>query len=193
MKSRSLTLLAVALVLVAASWFSIGCGGGGGGGPTSPPNPGPPPSSISFSSDSSAGADSIYLSTGSGGGGSVLVLDVDVQSVTDLYGVSFVLEYPEDFLSFSKNSESEGSFLSDGGQEDTDLQVSERTAGEVIVGITRLGTVPGASGSGNLLSLEFTRKAAGSGRMEMVDNDALDSFGDVQLDVTWISGSVTVR
>lgn len=195
MKLRRATLVAAAVMLLGSGWLGIGCGGGGGGGggPTTPPNPIPPPSNITFTPDSSGGSNSISLSTGSGGSGSVFVLDVDAQSVTDLYGVSFVLEYPSDLLKFTRNSESEGTFLSEGGQVDTDLQVSERTSGEVVVGITRLGIVPGASGSGTLLSLEFTRRAAGTDRMDMVDHDALDSIGDVQLDVTWVSGSVTVR
>lgn len=76
---------------------------------------------------------------------------------------------------------------------DTDLQVDQRTAGEVFVGITRLGEVPGATGSGNLLSLEFTRKTTGSGPMEMTDHDALDSLGIAQVDVNWIGGTITVR
>jgi hypothetical protein len=151
-----------------------------------------PPSGISFTPDSSAGANSIYLSSG-GGSGSVFILDVDVQSVTDLYGASFIVSFPDDLLSYTKDSESEGSFLSDGGSIDTDLQVSRRQAGKVTVGISRLGEVPGASGSGNLLSLEFTRKSAGTGSIEMMDHDAIDSFGEVQIDVTWIGGSVTVR
>jgi len=193
MKWRSVTMVVSALVLAGSGWLVTGCGGGGGGGgPTTPP-PVNPPSSISFSPDSSAGSNSIYLSTGQGGSGSLFVLDVDTQSVTDLYGASFVLEYPNNLLAFRKKSESEGSFLSDGGEFRTDLQVKQRTPGEITVGITRLGEVPGASGSGTLLSLEFTRRSVGSGPMEMVQHNALDQYGVVQADVTWIGGSVTVR
>ena len=151
-----------------------------------------PPSGITFSPDSSAGSNSIALSSG-GGSGNVFILDVDAQSVTDLYGVSFLLTYPNDLLSYSKNSESEGTFLSESGDVDTDLQVSQRQPGELTVGISRLGEVPGVSGSGNLLSLEFTRRSAGSGPLEMTDHDAVDSLGEIQVEVTWISGSVTVR
>lgn len=183
-------LLAPSVVLLLFfGWVSTGCGGGGGGGPTAPP---PPTSGISFSPDSSSGSNSIRLSSG-GGSGSTFILDVDAQSVTDLYGVSFVLHYPATLLAYSNNSETEGTFLSESGAVNTDLQVNERRAGEVTVGISRLGEVPGASGSGPLLSLEFTRRAAGTGRMEMMDHDALDSFGEVQVEVSWISGSVTVR
>jgi len=177
-------------LLMSSSWVSTGCGGGGGGGgPTAPP---PPSSGISFSSDSSSGSNSIRLSSG-GGSGSLFILDVDAQSVTDLYGVSFILHYPANLLAYSNNSETEGTFLSENGSVDTDLQVTERQAGEVIVGISRLGEIPGAAGSGTLLSLEFNRRASGTGRMEMMDHDALDSFGDVQVEVTWVSGTVTVR
>lgn len=191
MKWQSVVSALTLVVLSATGWVSIGCGGGGGGGggPTEPP---PPSSSISFSPSGSAGANSISLSSG-GGSGSTFILDVDAQSVTDLYGVSFILTYPDNLLGFTRDSEEEGSFLSESGSVDTDLQVRERTAGEVVVGISRLGEVPGASGSGNLLSLRFTRRSAGSGPMEMTENDAVDSFADVQLDITWVNGSVTVR
>ena len=186
---RGFLALGVALLL-GSGWVSTGCGGGGGGGgPTSPP---PPSTGITFSSDSGGGSNSISLSSG-GGSGSVFILDVEASNVTDLYGVSFTLHYPAQLLAYSRNSESEGTFLSEGGSVDTDLQASERQAGEVTVGISRLGEVSGASGSGLLLSLEFTRRSAGTGRMDMMDHDALDSYGDVQLDVTWVSGSVTVR
>lgn len=192
MKSKwTTTALLSAVILMAFSWLGTGCSGGGGG-PTSPPPPTVPPSGISFSPDSSAGPNSIYLSSG-GGSGSTFILDVDTQSVTDLYGVSFLLTYPDNLISFRKNSELEGTFLSESGSVDTDLQVSQRQPGEITVGISRLGEVPGATGSGNLLSLEFGRKAAGSGSIQMTDHDALDSFGEVQIDVTWIGGSVTVR
>lgn len=189
---RRLTFLGVSAVLLLASgWATTGCGGGGGGGgPTGPPPP--PASSISFTPDSSGGSNSISLSSG-GGSSSVFILDVDARSVTDLYGVSFILTYPDTLLAFSNNSESEGTFLSESGSVATDLQAAERTPGEVTVGITRLGDVPGASGSGLLLSLEFTRRAAGTGRMDMTDTNALDSVGVVQADITWVSGSVTVR
>jgi len=152
-----------------------------------------PPSGVTFTPDASAGANSIYLSAGQGGSSSALVLEVDAQSVTDLYGVGFLLRYPDDLLSYSKNSAAEGSFLSESGEVDIDLQVRERSDGELTVGISRLGEVPGATGSGTLLSLEFTRKSAGSGPMEMADHDALDSYGEVQVAVTWIGGSVSVR
>lgn len=184
-------ILALGVVLLLGSgWVSTGCGGGGGGGgPTSPP---PPSSGITFNSDSGGGSNSISLRSG-GGSGSLFILDVSASSVTDLYGVSFILHYPNDLLSYSRNSESEGTFLSESGTVATDLQASEREPGEVTVGISRLGEVEGATGSGLLLSLEFTRRSAGTGRIDMMDHDALDSYGEVQVDVTWVSGSVTVR
>jgi hypothetical protein len=192
MRRQSAISALLVAALVMSGWAGTGCGGGGGGGGGGPTEPPPPASSISFSADASAGANSIYLSSG-GGSGSVFILEVDAQSVTDLYGASFVVSYPDDLLDFTRNSEEEGSFLSESGSVDTDLQVSERTSGEIVVGVTRLGEEPGASGSGNLVSLRFTRRAAGSGPIEMVDQAAVDSFGDVQEDVTWIGGSVTVR
>ncbi len=187
----SLVLMMLALSL--SGWVGNGCGGGGGGGggPTQPPTVNPP-SDISFSPASSPVSNSIYLSSG-GGAGSTFILEVEAQNVSDLYSVSFILNYPDDYLTFSRGSESEGTFLSANGEFDTSVEASERTTGEVAVGITRLGEVPGVNGSGSLLTIEFRRQAAGSGPLQMVDPAALDSFGVEQVEVTWIGGSVTVR
>jgi len=193
-RQRSASVVVAGLLLVGLFWVSAGCGGGGGGGgPTAPPPPTQPPMGVTFTADAPASANSVYLVAGSGGSPGRFVLDVEVQNVTDLYGVGFVLEYPAALLKFEKNGTTEGTFLSDNGAFDTDLVAKARTAGEVTVGISRLGLVPGADGSGTLLSLEFTTRANGSGALVFAENDALDSLGEVQEDVTWIGGSATVR
>jgi hypothetical protein len=121
------------------------------------------------------------------------VLDVRVDEVSDLFGASFTLEFPDDLLAWRKNGVSEGSFLSGGGEFDTELLVENRPAGTLVIGHSRLGSVAGAEGSGTLFSLEFSPQFTGSGALALGNRDLLDAFGEVQADVTWIGGSVDVR
>lgn len=180
--------------LALAGWVlvygSLACGGGGGGGgPTEPPPP--PPTGIDFTPDSTAGADSVHLAAGSSGSANRFVLEVRASQVTDLYGVSFDLEYPNQLLSWVESATSAGGFLTAGGV-NTELLVTEQPAGTLIVGHSRLGEVSGSDGSGVLLTLEFNRAANGSGRLDLENHDALSSAGDVKTGVTWIGGSVDV-
>ena len=133
----------------------------------------------------------MFLDAGSGGSASVFVLAVETQSVTDLYGVSFVLEYPTDLLSFRKGSANEGAFLN--GSFDTELLVRQRSSGELTVGISRIGEEPGATGSGLLLTLEFDTRNSGTGTLTLSEEAAVDSFGQQQVDVTFIGGSIQIR
>ena len=126
--------------------YGGGGGGGGGGGPTQPPPPVVPPSGVTFTPDRTPGGNSVFLGAGTGGSATVFVLDVEAQTVTDLYGVSFVLKYPDDLLGFRRGSASEGPFLN--GSFRTELIVKQRSPGELTVGISRINEVPGATGSG---------------------------------------------
>lgn len=121
----------------------------------------------------------------------MFVLDVEAQTVTDLYGVSFVLNYPNHLLSYRRGSASEGPFLN--GDTRIELIVKQRTPGELTVGISKVREVPGATGSGLLLSLEFETRNAGTGSMALSEEAAVDSLGQAQEDVNFIGGSVTVR
>ncbi len=181
------TLAHLALVVVTIVVGIVGCGGGGGGGPTEPP---PPSSGVTFTPTGSAGANSIYLAQGTNTASNRFVLDVKVSQVDDLYGVSFNLAYPNARLRWISGGTKEGSFLSSGGS--TDLIVEAGSPGVLIIGHSLLGDVDGESGSGTLLSLEFEPISAGSGSLGMVRHDAVNSFGDVMTEVSWIGGSVSV-
>ena len=191
MKTRPFAALSSVLLIAGLVWFGIGCGGGGGGGPTQPPPPVVPPSGVTFTPDRAASGNSVFLDAGVGGSATVFVLAVEAQSVTDLYGVSFVLEYPNNLLAYRKGSATEGPFLN--GDNSTDLIVKQRTPGELTVGISRLKEVPGATGSGLLLSLEFETRNSGSGSMRLSEEAAIDSVGQAQEDVSFIGGTVNVR
>lgn len=192
MKTRPVRIALNVFVIAGLVWLGFGCGGGGGGGgPTQPPPPVVPPSGVTFTPDRTPGGNSVFLGAGTGGSATVFVLDVEAQTVTDLYGVSFVLKYPDDLLGFRRGSASEGPFLN--GSFRTELIVKQRSPGELTVGISRINEVPGATGSGLLLSLEFDTRNSGSGSMSLSDEAAIDSFGQQQVDVTFVGGSVNVR
>jgi hypothetical protein len=172
-------VLAGGLLILAA----CGGGGGGGGGPTEPT---PPPPGIVFTPQGSAGNNAISLASGAATTASTLVLEVRATQVTDLYGVAFDLTYPSAQLQFTRVTP--GPLLGSGGN----AQAVPSPAGTLIVGGTHLGNVPGATGSGVILTLEFSAVAAGTGSFAFSRNSALDSDGDAIAGVAWLAGSVTV-
>jgi hypothetical protein len=175
---RRTLVLALPLFLALAS-----CGGGGGGssGPTQPP---PPTRGIVFTPEG-AGANGISLAAGAATDASTLVLEVRANSVTDLYGVAFELRYPTTLLRF--NRATAGPFLSG-----ANLEVAPSATGTLILGLSKLGPVPGASGSGALMTLEFSAAAAGSDSFSFSRNTAIDSSAQTLSDLSWSAGAVSV-
>ena len=172
-----------------------GCGGsgGGGGGPTTPPPPPPPPppsSGVSFTADGPAGTNSVFLAAGSSTS-TRFVLEIRVSEVTDLYGVSLDIEFPRDFLEYQADGTRKGDFLRQGGTR-TELLVENKPRGNLVIGYSRFGEASGVDGSGLLLELEFTARATGGAPLVIEENDAVNSTGAVQGDVSWVSGSVNV-
>ncbi len=159
------------------------CGGsGGGGGPTAPP---PVLPGFVFTPAGAAGADSLSLASGAATTATTLVLEVRATSVTDLYGVAFNLTYPSAQLQFVRATA--GPLLGAGA-----VQATVSPAGTLIVGATHLGNVPGASGSGVVMTLEFSAGTAGTGSFAFTRNSALDSAGLPLAGITWVAGSVTL-
>ncbi|HUO86741.1 MAG TPA: cohesin domain-containing protein [Thermoanaerobaculia bacterium] len=159
-----------------------GCGGGGGGrGPTQPP---PPTTSLTFSAGT-AGADSVALARTGATGGNILELALEARQVSNLYGVAFDLGYPASVLAYE--GATPGDFLSSDGFQ-VSLQVAEES-GNLIVGITRLGAVPAASGSGTLAILRFRAIGSGNGPLSFSRTDAVDGQGR-KLDLDFVGGTV---
>jgi hypothetical protein len=176
---RGSGLLLLALLVLACG------GGGGGGGPTSPtPSPTPTPG-IVFSPSGSPGSNAIFLSGGTASTATTLFLEVRANQVTDLYGVAFDLTYPSAQLQFVRATA--GPLLGANGS----VQAVVSTPGTLVVGATHLGAVPGASGSGVLLTLEFSTVAAGQGNFAYARNTAFASTGQT-LTESWLAGSVQV-
>jgi hypothetical protein len=144
---------------------------------------------VTFTPAGSAGANSVALAQGPGAGPAAFALEVRVNQVTDLYGVAFDLAYPAALLAFQ--GATEGTFLGTPGGGETSLQVAEAGAGRLVVGLSRLGDVDGASGSGTLLTLRFAASASGSQPLSFSQNAAYDAAGQLQA-VSWVAGSVTV-
>jgi len=179
-------LLLSTLAMTAAIAVSCGGGGGGGGGgPTEPTPPPPPLAGFVFTAQGSPGANTIFLASGAATTATTLVLEVRASQVTDLYGVAFDLTYPSAQLQFVRATP--GPLLSGGA-----AQAAASGAGTLVVGGTHLGNVAGASGSGVLLTLEFSAAAAGSGSFAFSRNTALDSTGSALTGVAWLAGSVQV-
>lgn len=183
---RPLGAALVAAVLLAVA--ACGGGGGGGGGVTPPPPPPPPSQGITFTTASGASTNVVALRS-VGQTGARITLEVRAEVVTGLYGVAFDLTYPTSL--FRLTSRSEGSFLSQSGADDTTFQAVETTPGTVVVGISRLGPLSGASGSGPLITLVFDAIANGSGNFSFSRNQAFAAEG-TPLGVGWLGGSAQV-
>jgi len=176
---RLLTALASGLLMLALA----ACGGGGGGG--GPTEPTPPTPGIVFTPQGTATANSISLASGTGTTANTLILEVRATQVTDLYGVAFDLAFPSAQLQFTRATA--GALLSGGS-----VQAVASTPGTLVVGGTHLGNVAGATGSGVLMTLEFSAVAAGQGSFAFSRNSAFDSHGTAMTGVGWVAGSVTV-
>ena len=181
---------AAAVVLLLA-----GCGGGGSNpSPTAPPPPPPPPpptEGVFFTPDGIPASSTIYLEgQDTEDSTSSFVVEVRANDVEDLYGVSFDLQYPSDLLTWRRGKYEEGTFLNSGGAE-TKILIDRRPAGNLVIGIARVGDAEGVSGSGLLLSLEFVNEAVvGTGVFSFSDNDLVDSFGGIQEGSQWLAGSI---
>lgn len=169
------------------SLWSLACGGGGSGGsPTAPtPTPTPPPSQPSLVfTPTGGGGSGITLAAGAASTATTLFLEVRANQVSDLYGVAFDLSYPSNLLQYVRTTQ--GPFLAGGS-----LQIAP-SAGNLVVGLSNLGPVPGASGSGVLMTLEFRAVGAGQGAIGFSRNVAANSGGQSINGLSWGTGTVRV-
>jgi hypothetical protein len=179
MKSSPLLTVVLLTLLLGA------CGGGGGGGSSTPVEPPPPTAGFVFTPQSAPAVNSVYLASGAATTATTLVLELRANQVADLYGVAYDLTYPATQLQFSRVTA--GSLLGNGA-----VQAAASSPGTLIIGGTHLGTTPGATGSGVVMTIEFTALASGSGSFAFARNSALSSTGTAIPGLTWTAGSVTV-
>ena len=100
-------------------------------------------------------------------------------------GAAFDLQYPGMLLDYQARVP--GPFLG----ANASVQVFESAPGTLVVGVSRLGNVPGVDGSGVLVELELTPLAPGSGPLAFARNAALGADG-VEIQMGWGSGTVSV-
>jgi len=156
---------------------------------TPPPPPPPAPDTIVYTPSGGA-TNSLTLTQAAGTDGDTLILNLDAVKIDALYGVAFDLRFPDAVLEF--RSLTEGDYLADGGAA-TSLQVTELSGGVVVVGLSRVGEVPGRPlASGTLLTFEFSRIATGTGDFSFSRNTPLGFATQVRYDILWFAGSVTV-
>lgn len=178
---------------VATPWLALmflfagllqGCGDSSSDGTT-----GPGGFTISFTaSQTNPGPNSASLSLEQISGNRV-TLEVRLTQVTDVFDISFDLVYNGGLLEFS--SFQEGDFFNSDGAS-TSAQAAEAGPGRLVVGVTRLGAVPGISGSGKVISLTFVAQAAGTTGMNFQRGVLEDSNGNVIGGVTWNGGQIRV-
>jgi hypothetical protein len=173
---RRLLALLLPLALLACG------GGGGGGGPTEPP----PPQPGIVVTPAAAPATGVSIAPGAGTTQSTLILEIRANSVNDLYGVAFDLRYPSTLLQLVQASS--GPFLGNA----TLQSVPGSGSGLLIVGLSKLGSVSGASGSGVLMTLEFRAIAAGQGSFTFEQNSAVSSGGQPITNFGWSAGTVQI-
>jgi hypothetical protein len=180
-------LLLLAALAVASLLSQVACGGGGGGGGPTQPTPTPTPvASIVFSPAGVPASNAVFLSSSTASTATTLVLEVRASQVNDLYGVAFDLTYPSAQLTFSRVTA--GPLLGASGS----VQAAVSAPGTLVVGGSHLGAVPGANGSGVVLTLEFTAAAAGTGSFAFARNSAFNSSGQTLAGTSWLAGSVQV-
>ena len=122
--------------------------------------------------------------------GQMIGVDVMISGITDLYGYQFSLGFDPSLL--MANSSSEGSFLSSAGSTFGDPGTIDNIGGMVSYSAyTLVGAMPGASGGGVLIHMNFTALAAGTATLTFSDAIFLDSqLGDIA--VTAQSGNLTL-
>jgi len=123
--------------------------------------------------------------------GQSFFLNIDVVGVADLYGFQFDLGLVPGIL--SANSITEGAFLPSGGSTFFIPGAIENTTGTISFNAdTLVGAIPGVTGNGTLVTVQFKALAAGVSPVSLLNITLLDS-GLVTIPVTAAMGTVTVQ
>ena len=179
---------AVAVVTTLAGLaIMAGCGGSSPTTPNPPPQP-PPPPTISFASDNEAATENAIVIDMTTTGTESFTLTLNATSVIDLFGYALDIVFDPTIVALVDAPF--GVFLDAEGITVTSQSV-ENPVGTLIVGQSRVGAVPGVTGSGVLLTLNFTAVAPGSTTVVMQNTAAIDSNG-ADLGLEFVGGSVTV-
>lgn len=123
--------------------------------------------------------------------GNTFAVDVNISGVSDLYAFQFDIGFAPGVL--SANSVGEGSFLASGGGTSSFLPGTiDNTAGTITFNAdTLIGPVPGVSGSGMLVILDFTALTAGTSPLDIANVTLLDSTL-ASINLTTVNGDAIV-
>ncbi len=133
------------------------------------------------------GSNSIYMDKNSSlSSGSVLAIDIKVDSVSNVFGAAFDIDFDSTKMIYSGYSA--GSFLEGSGNSVT--YIASQAVNKLIVGVSRQAPSGGQSGSGTLVTLKFN--VTGGTSASFSNNSLKDSSGNT-ISATWSSGgTVTV-
>ncbi|HET9299510.1 MAG TPA: cohesin domain-containing protein [Candidatus Polarisedimenticolaceae bacterium] len=179
-----------ALLLLIAAAALIGCGGGSGGDEDPVGSGGTTVSADFIADEPSPPASTVSMQKGPASSNLVTV-KVDATGVSNIYGASFDLAYDgnlAEYVGFTN-----GTFFEQGGN-DPNYTVNAPAAGQLSVGVSRTGNVPGVgtTASKTMINLTFRVKVAGSGAITMPDAALLDAQIQPQpvSGITWEAGTL---
>ena len=158
----------------------------GGSSPTTL-TPTPPPTTITLSGGGAPAVDSVAL-TLQGATSDRIALALFVNNVNDLYGAGVDRTFDPAVVAF--DSFEAGTLLNGDGAA-VSTQVSEPQSGTLVIGVTRVGAVPGITGSGTLIVLRFNAVTPGSTAVATDNSGAFDSAG-AALATQFFGGTLTV-
>ncbi len=176
---------AVGIGILVMSMALPGCSGST---PTTPRPPTTTPPSVTFVADASnGGIDAIALSLTSSTA-EAFTLALMASEVTDLFGYGVDITFDPAVVMF--DTATMGTFL-DGEGITVTTQVTEGPVGTLVIGQSRVGAVPGMSGSGTLVSLDFRSVAPGTSTLSTSNAGAFDSTG-AAMTTEFFGGTATV-
>jgi hypothetical protein len=163
------------------------CGGSTPMRPTTTTSTTMAPPRVTFVAEANSGDDIVTLGL-SDSTATEFTLVLAAVGVTDLYGFAVDISFDPAVVMF--DSAEAGEFLESVGTTVT-TEVTEEPEGTLVIGQTRLGGQPGASGSGTLLTLNFKSVAAGTSAFTVANATAFDSTG-AALATEFFGGTATV-
>lgn len=176
---------AVGIGILVMSMALPGCSGST---PTTPRPPTTTPPSVTFVADASnGGIDAIALSLTSSTA-EAFTLALMASEVTDLFGYGVDITFDPAVVMF--DTATMGTFL-DGEGITVTTQITEGPVGTLVIGQSRVGAVPGMSGSGTLVSLDFRSVAPGTSTLSTSNAGAFDSTG-AAMTTEFFGGTATV-
>lgn len=146
------------------------------------------PTQVNAFTNVTPGGQAIYLSQNNAlSNDNTLAINVKANNTSNVYGTVFDVDF--DSTKMTYESYAAGNYLENGGA--TVTYMLTPSSGKLIVGISRLGTVGGVSGSGTIVTLKFKAVAAGVASVDFSNNTVRDSGNQSIQGVTWNGGTAT--